>query len=120
MLLPLGPGPASKGEGEMFDADRDFEQAIRERAYLIWEREGRPADRAEDHWRRASNDALRNSEVRVGELVEDEEKILFGRTDVNMPALLTKDVHGGVTDSHPLSIESLRQARRHDANAVEW
>ena len=79
----------------MSDADRDFEQAIRERAYLIWEGEGRPADRAEDHWRCASNDALRNSEVRVGELVEDEEKILFGRTDVNMPALLTKDVHGG-------------------------
>ena len=79
----------------MSDADRDFEQAIRERAYLIWEREGRPADRAEDHWRRAINEVSRNSDARSGELVEDEEKILFGRTDVNMPALLTKDVHGG-------------------------
>ena len=80
----------------MSDADRDFEQAIRERAYLIWEREGRrPADRAEDHWRREINEASRNSDTRSGELVEDEEKILFGRTDVNMPALLTKDVHGG-------------------------
>ena len=27
--------------------------------------------------------------------LEDEEKILAGRTDVNMPALLTKDVQGG-------------------------
>ena len=29
------------------------------------------------------------------EHLEDEEKILAGRVDVNMPALLTKDVHGG-------------------------
>jgi hypothetical protein len=29
------------------------------------------------------------------EPMEDEEKILAGRPDVNMPALLTKDVHGG-------------------------
>jgi len=27
--------------------------------------------------------------------MEDEEKILAGRPDVNMPALLTKDVPGG-------------------------
>jgi hypothetical protein len=27
--------------------------------------------------------------------LEDEEKILAGRVDVNMPALLTKDVQGG-------------------------
>ncbi len=29
------------------------------------------------------------------EFMEDEEKILAGRPDANMPALLTKDVHGG-------------------------
>lgn len=29
------------------------------------------------------------------ERMEDEEKILAGRSDVNMPALLTRDVHGG-------------------------
>jgi hypothetical protein len=79
----------------MSDSDRNLEQAIRERAYLIWEREGRPADRAEDHWRCAINEAPRNSDTRNDELVEDEEKILLGRTDVNMPALLTKDVQGG-------------------------
>ena len=27
--------------------------------------------------------------------MEEEEKILAGRDDVNMPALLTRDVHGG-------------------------
>jgi hypothetical protein len=79
----------------MSDSDRNLEQAIRERAYLIWEREGRPADRAEDHWRRATNEAMRNSSARNDEFVEDEEKILIGRSDVNMPALLTKDVQGG-------------------------
>jgi hypothetical protein len=29
------------------------------------------------------------------EILEDEEKILAGRNDVNYPALLTKDVPGG-------------------------
>jgi hypothetical protein len=29
------------------------------------------------------------------EILEDEEKILAGRADVNMPALLTRDVPGG-------------------------
>ncbi len=29
------------------------------------------------------------------EPMDDEEKILAGRSDVNMPALLTKDVKGG-------------------------
>ena len=94
-MLLLSPGPASEGEGEMSSSDRNLEQAIRERAYLIWEREGRPADRAEDHWWRATNEALHNTDAQSDELVEDEEKILIGRTDVNMPALLTKDVHGG-------------------------
>jgi hypothetical protein len=38
---------------------------------------------------------LRNGDAPDDDLVEDEEKILVGRPDVNMPALLTKDVHGG-------------------------
>jgi hypothetical protein len=29
------------------------------------------------------------------EIVEEEEKVLAGRADVNLPALLTKDVPGG-------------------------
>jgi len=32
---------------------------------------------------------------RTDDTQEDEEKILEGRPDVNMPALLTKDVQGG-------------------------
>jgi DUF2934 family protein len=69
------------------------EQAVREAAYLIWEREGRPDGRAQDHWMRASVEC----DERRGkdDPMEDEEKILAGRPDANMPALLTKDVLGG-------------------------
>lgn len=86
----------------MSDADRDFEQAIRERAYLIWEREGRPADRAEDHWRRAINEVSRNSEARNGELVEDEEKILFGVYRREFARIADEGRSRRVTDRHPL------------------
>jgi hypothetical protein len=76
-------------------SDQDLEQAIRERAYLIWEREGRPDGRAEDHWRNASVEGFGDEGAQDDEPMEDEEKILAGRPDANMPALLTKDVHGG-------------------------
>jgi hypothetical protein len=33
--------------------------------------------------------------VEPDEIVEEEEKVLAGRADVNLPALLTKDVPGG-------------------------
>ena len=61
------------------------ERAVRERAYFLWENEGRPEGRALDHWQRAA------AEDRVG----DEEKVLAGRSDANIPAMLTKDVPGG-------------------------
>jgi hypothetical protein len=51
-------------------------------AYFLWESEGRPEGRALDHWLRA-------------EPTGDEEKIMAGRADANVPALLTKDVPGG-------------------------
>ncbi len=35
------------------------EQQIRERAYAIWEGEGRPANRAETHWLRAEAEIAR-------------------------------------------------------------
>jgi len=78
----------------MPDPDRNEESAIREVAYFIWEREGRPEGRAQDHWCRAITMAGGHSD-RDGELIEDEEKVLAGRSDVNLPALLTKDVPGG-------------------------
>jgi hypothetical protein len=79
----------------MPESDRSWEQAIREKAYLIWEREGRPEGRAEDHWRFATAEYYRQDRGRYDESIEDEEKILAGRPDANIPALLTKDVRGG-------------------------
>jgi hypothetical protein len=78
----------------MPDSNLNAEQAIRETAYFFWEHEGRPDGRAWDHWLRAVE---RMGDRRDAELepMEDEEKVLAGRQDVNMPALLTRDVQGG-------------------------
>jgi hypothetical protein len=65
--------------------ETDEERAVRERAYFLWESEGRPEGRALDHWQRAF------AEMRS----TDEEKVLDGQTDANVPAMLTKDVPGG-------------------------
>ena len=35
------------------DPSPEFERRVRERAYLMWEREGRPEGRAEEFWERA-------------------------------------------------------------------
>jgi Protein of unknown function (DUF2934) len=79
----------------MPNPDRNAEKAVREAAYFIWEREGRPEGQAQDHWGRAIFEKYREDLRRDDEPVDDEEKILFGRPDVNMPALLTRDVRGG-------------------------
>ncbi len=64
--------------------DAVWEQAVRETAYRIWEREGRPEGRAMEHWLQAAR-----------ETHGEEEKVLEHRPDANMQALLTKDVPGG-------------------------
>jgi hypothetical protein len=79
----------------MPEADQNWERAVRERAYFIWEREGRPEGRAADHWRHAAIEDSGGRHGRDDEPMEDEEKIMAGRPDANIPALLTKDVHGG-------------------------
>jgi hypothetical protein len=45
----------------------DLDQQIRRRAYQIWEEEGRPQGRAQEHWLQAQNEvqALRAAEVRT-------------------------------------------------------
>ena len=37
----------------MADVKQDVEQRIRERAYLLWEMEGRPDGREDEYWHRA-------------------------------------------------------------------
>jgi hypothetical protein len=61
----------------------------------IWESEGRPEGRADDHWQFAFIENSSGERVRDDEHMDDEEKILAGRPDANIPALLTKDVRGG-------------------------
>jgi Protein of unknown function (DUF2934) len=74
---------------------RNREQAVRELAYHIWEDEGRPEGRALDHCRYATIQDFGDERLRSDEPMEDEEKILAGRPDANIPPLLTKGVHGG-------------------------
>ena len=76
-------------------SDRTADDHIRKAAYFIWEREGRPVGRALDHWGRAVAETFADQRRVDDEPLEDEEKILAGRPDANMPALLTKDVPGG-------------------------
>jgi hypothetical protein len=72
-----------------------MEQTIREAAYFIWEREGRPDGRAQDHWGQAIAEKFSDKRRQDEDFLDDEEKLLAGRADANMPALLTKDVPGG-------------------------
>ena len=78
----------------MLDSHLDKELAIRERAYFMWLREGRPEGRAEAHWLSATVEVF-GEERRHDEFMDDEEKVLAGRLDANIPALLTRDVRGG-------------------------
>ncbi|HET6234555.1 MAG TPA: DUF2934 domain-containing protein [Acetobacteraceae bacterium] len=79
----------------MPDTNHDNEQTARDRAYFIWEREGRPEGRAHDHWHRAIKEASRHEPEPDVEPLLEEEKVLAGRVDVNLPALLTRDLPGG-------------------------
>jgi hypothetical protein len=90
-----GTAIPNRSEKGMPETNRTNEQTVRDRAYFIWEREGRPDGRAYDHWTRAIKEAARREPRQDAEQLPDEEKILAGRIDVNLPALLTKDVPGG-------------------------
>lgn len=45
-----------------------IETAIRERAYWIWEEEGRPQGRERYHWERASQEVMKNAAVGEAEV----------------------------------------------------
>jgi hypothetical protein len=79
----------------MPEPKRDADQAVREAAYRLWEREGRPDGKADDHWRRAMIEWGRQERGDDDALMDDEEKVMAGRLNANIPALLTKDVPGG-------------------------
>jgi len=80
----------------MVEPKRTDEHAIREAAYFIWRRAGQPEGRSQDHWLRAvAEDFPACNHGPDHELMDDEEKLLADRPDVDIPALLTKDVLGG-------------------------
>ena len=61
----------------------DREQRVRQRAYELWQAEGRPEGRAEQHWEQACRelDALQQPAADVGEtkgIVADESGAQFG------------------------------------------
>ena len=58
-------------------------------------RVGRPEGRAQDHWLSATLEKFSEEPGQDTELMDDEEKVLAGLPDANLPALLTKDVRGG-------------------------
>jgi len=41
------------------ETKRALDEGVRERAYLFWEKDGRPDGRAEEHWQRARDQHLR-------------------------------------------------------------
>jgi hypothetical protein len=49
---PVRRGTASKDKVSAM-TDPDLHERIKQRAYALWEQEGRPEGRAEEHWRRA-------------------------------------------------------------------
>jgi DUF2934 family protein len=52
----------------------DFEQEIRDRAYLNWERAGKPTDRALDFWLGAEQEQLDQSEGESDQVQEASEE----------------------------------------------
>jgi hypothetical protein len=57
-----------------------LDHIVRERAYILWEQEGRPAERADDHWRRAQEQHLQERAYALWEQQGHPE----GRTDEHL------------------------------------
>jgi hypothetical protein len=65
--------------------DPAWEQKVRERAYAIWEWEGRPEDRAEEIWLRAEQELLAESR-RFGWRPERSEEMVDEAVEESFPA----------------------------------
>ena len=79
----------------MAPSEGSADTKLRDRAYFIWERAGRPEGQAGQHWDAARAEAEAAQGQAAGRPLSDEEKVLAGRMDANIPAMLTKDVMGG-------------------------
>ena len=78
----------------------DREQQLRERAYKIWEDEGRPAGAHEDHWRRAQNqhelteqeseDVIKVNQEADKAFAEDDDENEYS-SDIKRPFMVSPD-----------------------------
>ena len=48
-----------QGDSREIFGDPEFEQAVRETAYFLWEHDGKPDGREKDYWYRALEQTLR-------------------------------------------------------------
>ncbi len=55
----------------MSDTNEDRETRIRERAYTLWEEDGRPEGRADEYWARARRIIESEDEPRAPDMVAD-------------------------------------------------
>jgi alkylhydroperoxidase family enzyme len=60
--------------------NQDIEQRITQKAYEIWDREGRPDGRSDDHWRQAKQWIEQQAPT------DDERDEAQGASDVTTPA----------------------------------
>ncbi len=61
--MHVGRGGQMAPYGDDLDRDAEtkvgLERVVRERAYFLWEQDGRPEGRSEEYWHRATNERLR-------------------------------------------------------------
>ncbi len=75
---------------------RGEQEAVRERAYYLWERDGRPEGRDLTYWDMAiaAHSAQQAHHAEDG-FAKEAEAVIDGDPRADFPALLTKDVSGG-------------------------
>ncbi len=69
--------PYGDDRGVLCETKRGLDQVVRERAYLLWEMDGCPHGRADEHWHRAQEQHLRERAY----VIWDQEGCPEGRAD---------------------------------------
>jgi hypothetical protein len=86
----------------MSDAGKSIEQRIRDRAYQLWEHDGRQEGRSHEYWERARTEREPSSEATVeqsvGEATENLAKTVTGTPDAT-PAPSVRGLSGSLSTS---------------------
>jgi hypothetical protein len=59
--------PYGDSHDVLMETNTDLDRIVRERAYLLWEQEGRQEGRADEYWQRAHEQRLRERAYRIWE-----------------------------------------------------